>query len=257
MESNTNGFTSSFLTLGVILSFFLLPSHTVMADSEASQFTKEFHLEECKFLSEGENSHFILKPGYQLVLQGEEEGKTVRFLMAVLPETKEITIPSIGKIEARVVEEKEWADGKPVEYAKSYFAICDKTHDVFDFGDAVEIFKDDGSVSNDGSWEAGKPDKKDIAMPGIFMPGTFLLGSKYFQQQAEGLSMERGENVEMGLTVSTDAGTFENCVKVLETNTVESDAGTEKTHCPGVGLVGEDELKLIKHGFNVVDENGL
>ena len=46
--------------------------------------------------------------------------------------------------------------------------------------------------------------------PGIFMPGTFLLGAKYHQQLAEGYSMERAENVGMGLTYETPAGKFTN-----------------------------------------------
>lgn len=253
----TLGIRLSFLTILVIFTLFLIPSHFVTAQDEETKFTKEFRLEDCNFISEGENAHFILKPGYQLVLQGEEEGKTVRFLMAVLPETREISVPGIGMVKTRVVQEKEWADGKPIEQAKSFFAICEQTKDVYDFGDEVEVFNEDGSISNEGTWHAGEPDKEGVAMPGIFMPGTFLLGARYYQQLADGFSMERGENVEMGMTVTTDAGNFENCVKVLETNTVESDAETEKTHCPGIGLVGEDNLKLVKYGFNVVDENGL
>lgn len=228
----------------------------LIAENEELKFTKEFDTKSCTFKDEGQNAYFILKPGYQLVLEGEEDGKTVRFLMSVLDETKDLNVPGLGTVTTRVIEEKEWADGKPVEFARSFFAICDQTQDLYDFGDEVDIFNEDGTVSHDGTWHAGEPDKSGIAKPGIFMPGTFLLGSRYFQQLADGQSMERVENMEMNLTVKTDAGTFEGCVLVLESNLTETGAATAKTHCRDIGLVGEDDLKLIKYGYNVVDENG-
>ncbi|NGX42004.1 MAG: hypothetical protein K940chlam7_00278 [Chlamydiae bacterium] len=247
-----------------ILSFFMvifvaapLPGDTAKVLEGESKFTKEFRMGDCTFKSEGQNSFFILKPGYQLVLEGMEGEEMVRFTLSVLSDTKTISVPDIGEVTARVVEEREWADGKPIEFAKSYFAICEETGDVYDFGDSVDIFNDDGTVSHDGTWLVGEPDEEGIAMPGIFMPGTFLLGSKYFQQLADGLSMERVENVEMGMKMDTKAGTFESCVKVIETNSIEDTlATTTKIHCPGIGLVAEDDLMLIKYGYNIVDEEG-
>ena len=49
----------------------------------------------------------------------------------------------------------------------------------------------------------------------------------------------------MGLRVRTAVGTFEDCVKVLETTPLEPGAESEKIYCPGVGLVQDDELKLV------------
>ncbi len=84
------------------------------------------------------------------------------------------------------------------------------------------------------------------------MPGTFLVGARYFQQMADGYSSERAENMEDGLTIETPAGTFENCVKVFESNTIEDDNGaTYKIHAPGVGLTGEGPLELVAYGYNI------
>lgn len=246
-----------FVALLMILALLGFSNSEISAVDVDSQFTKNFRLEDCHFKAEGVTSYFILKPGYQLVLEGEEDGKTVRFIMSVLTKTKTIDVPNIGKVTTRIVEEKEWADGKPIEFAESYFAICEETGDVYDFGDKVDIFNEDGTVSHDGTWLVGTPDKDGLAEPGIFMPGTFLLGAKYFQQLADGLSMERAENSEMGLKIQTKAGTFENCVRVMETNSVEEQVvATAKTHCPGIGLVGEDTLMLIKYGYHIADDNG-
>ena len=58
-----------------------------------------------------------------------------------------------------------------------------------------------GSGYNEGSWEAGV----NGAEPGVIMPGTILLGAKYFQERApEDEAVDRGEIVRMGLTVEID-----------------------------------------------------
>ena len=52
------------------------------------EFTTDFRLEDCKFKTRGINPFFILKPGYQLVLESEDE-KSVE---TVLCDTKWITL---------------------------------------------------------------------------------------------------------------------------------------------------------------------
>jgi len=66
--------------------------------------------------------------------------------------------------------------------------------------------------------------------------------------------MDRAEHVEMGLEVTTDAGTFAGCVKILETTPLEPSAESEKIYCPEVGLV-EDEVQLVEFGRNITDDD--
>jgi hypothetical protein len=192
----------------------------------------DFRLEDCKFKTWGRNPYFILKPGYQLVLESEDE----KAVQTVLQDTKWIKFDGRWR-KTRVVEERTYEDDLLVEISRNWFAICTKTNDVYYFG---ELSKDcplgdeddpevpdtggfdpdnesrcaDGSRPEEtGSWEAGEND----ARPGIIMPGTFLLGAKYFQEIAEeDEAVDRGQNVKMGLTVRTEAGTFEDCVKVID-----------------------------------------
>ena len=50
-------------------------------------------------------------------------------------------------------------------------------------------------------------------------------------------------------TVKTPAGEFKNCVKTKETSALEK--GTEyKFYAPGVGLVQDAELRLVKSGIH-------
>lgn len=212
------------------------------------QFTTEFRLENCKFAAEGENPYFILKPGYQLAFEGEENGDKVRLEVSVLRDTEKISLPDIGTVNTRVVEERESVNGKLVEVSRNFFAICTKTDDVFYFGEDVDIYNSDGTISHEGAWRAGEQD----ALPGIIMPGTFLLGSRYFQEQAPDVAMDRAEHMEMGLGLNTEAGTFDKCVKVLETTPLEPRAESEKTYCPGVGLVVDDVVEIVEFGFNIL-----
>jgi hypothetical protein len=237
------------LSLILIMSVFALPSMDALAQDEEPEFTKDFRLQDCRFKSRGVNPYFILKPGYQLVFEGEEDGQTVHLEITVLKQTETINVPEIGTIKTRVVEERETADGQPVETSRNFFAICNKTNDVYYFGEEVDIFNEDGTVSHEGAWRAGEPDENGLAEPGIVMPGTFLLGSRYYQEIADGIALDRAEHTAMGLKVTVPAGTFTDCVQVIETTPLEPGAESEKTYCPEVGLVKDDTTELISYGF--------
>lgn len=246
---------SCFLAIIVALSWLGLPSGIVMAQKKMPQFTTEFRLEDCEFETTGENPYFILEPGYLLVLEGEEDGEEVRVVITVLRETENISLPDIGVVKTRVVEERESVDDELVEVSKNFFTICEKTNDVFYFGEDVDICEDgDGFLCNgeepshDGAWRAGEPDDDGLAEPVIIMPGTFLLGSRYFQEIADGIALDRAEHVEMGLEVTTEAGMFDQCVKVIETTPLEPGAESEKIYCPEVGLVVDDVVELVDFG---------
>ena len=218
----------------------------IVGAQDEPQFTARFRLEDCKFKTIGANPHFILKPGYRLVLEGEEDGEEIRVVKTVLRRTETIFLPAIGRVQTRVVEEREYVDGELIEVSKNFFAICDKTNDVYYFGEQVDIFHPDGTISHDGSWRAGV----NGALPGIMMPGAFLLGARYFQEQAPGIAMDQAEHVEMELEVDTEAGTFADCVRVIETTPLEPGAESEKIYCPGVGQVVDNVVRLVEYGFD-------
>lgn len=249
-------------TLVVTCSWLGLSSGTVMAEDEEPQFTTEFRLEDCNFDAKGANPYFILKPGYQLVLEGDDDGEAVRVEISVLHENEKISLPDIGVVKTRVVEERESKDDKLVEVSRNFFVICGKRNDIVYLGEEVDICEEGlvqvgdhflcngGEPSHAGAWRVGVADAK----PGIIMPGTFLLGARYFQEQAP-VAMDRSEHVEMGLEVTTDAGTFENCVRVIETTPLEPGAESEKIYCPEVGLVVDNEVELVAFGFDVIDDD--
>jgi hypothetical protein len=224
------------LGLGTLL---LLPLGAAAQDD----FTSSFRIPDCRFRAHGANPYFLLEPERQLVYVSEDE----ELFITVLEGTRRITLPIGGRlrtIRAAVVEERELEDGEIQEISRNFFALCEKTNDVYYFGEEVDIYEDGEIVSHDGAWLAGR----DGAMPGIVMPGTFLLGSRYFQEVAPGIALDRAEHVAQGLDVETGAGDFEGCVEVSESSPLEPGAESTKVYCPGVGLVADDDLLLIEIG---------
>jgi hypothetical protein len=61
--------------------------------------------------------------------------------------------------------------------------------------------------------------------------------------------MDRAEIVSLDETCKTPAGTFPKCMKVKEGSAIETFAKEYKYHAPGIGLVRDEDLQLIKHGF--------
>jgi len=249
-----------------------------------SLFTMDFRLEDCKFQTTGVNPFFILKPGYQVVLETPEgavddEGEEVereKSVETVLYDTKMITLEDGRRINARVVEERAYelevdedtgeVEEKLIEISLNWFAICKKTNAVYYFGewsrDCPAGFDEDDVCTGDpdteegesteGSWEAGV----DGAMAGLMMTGTPLLGSKYFQEIAEEQeAVDRGEIVALGLDVVVPAGDWSGCIKIYDTNPMEAkDGGCDgendpKLYCPGVGLVKDQFLEMISFGY--------
>lgn len=216
-------------------------------------FTQDFRLEDCTFSAKGRNAFFSIEPGDQLVLEGEEDGAELVVTITALNQVKTIKLRTSDggelRIKTRVVEERELEDDELVEVSRNFFARCEETNDIYYFGEDVDNYEDGVIVDHDGSWRAGKAG----ARPGLIMPGTFLLGSRYFQEIAPEVALDRGENVAMGLAVDVPAGSFEDCVEVRETSPLDRPGSeSRKVYCPGVGLVFDDGVELVD--FDVEDD---
>jgi hypothetical protein len=226
---------------------------TMASDSghpEELQYTADFGLDpgqlfvsDESFLPDGGNPYFSLRPGTFRRFEGEDEGQFVEVEVTVLGKVRPVAFELDGRwmtAITRVVEEREWINGQLAEVTWNYYARRPGSGDIFYFGEDVEIYSNGQVVSQEGSWLAGR----DGAKPGLYMPDLFLLGSRYFQEMAPGVSMDRAEHVDMGVTVETPAGVFEGCVVVMETTALEEDEETVKVYAPGLGLVVDGSLQL-------------
>ena len=205
---------------------------------KADTFQDSFDLANRDFASTGRNKYFILEPGYQLVLEGKEGEHRVKLEISVLSETKKI-----AGIETRVMEERETVDGELIEISRNFFAMCKQTKSVFYFGEEVDIYKDGKIVAHEGAWIHGK----NGARAGMMMPGEPILGAMYYQEVAPRLAMDRAKIVDVNATLRTPAGEFRGCLKVQEENPLDHEKEF-KIHAPGIGLVQDEDLLLVRCG---------
>jgi uncharacterized membrane protein YkoI len=203
-------------------------------------FTDFFPEEAGDFASTGRNKYFILEPGYFLILEDKKNGKDVRITINVLNETKKI-----DGVETRVVEDKVFEDGQLVEVVRDYFAFSKKTSSVYYFGEDVDVYKDGKLDNHNGSWHSGEKGAK----YGLQMPGTPLLGARFYQEMAVGAGMDRIEIVSLTETLETPAGKFERCLKTEETSPLEPGVRDNKLHAPDIGVIQEGEAKLVNYGM--------
>ena len=226
----------------IILCFLILTgimNTSAQTKKPGKHFTETLMQDNCTFVSEGRNTYFILEVGYRQTLQGIAGSDTTTLIITVLNETRKI-----GNIETRVVEENEMKNGKPVEISRNFFAFCKQTSAVYYFGEEVDIYKDGKIVSHDGAWIAEGKNKS-----GVQMPGLVLLGSRYYQEIAPGIAMDRAEIISLTESMTTSAGHFADVLKIEETTPLEPKDKAYKYYAPGIGLIKDGELVLVKYGF--------
>jgi hypothetical protein len=74
-----------------------------------------------------------------------------------------------------------------------------------------------------------------------------MVKARYYQEVAPGRAMDRAEIVSVSDTAKVPAGEFKNCVKTEETTPLEKGKGY-KVYAPGVGLVSDGDVHLVKYG---------
>lgn len=190
------------------------------------------------------NPYFPLTPRTRRLLEGEEDGVPASVRITVLDETQ-----VIAGVRTRVVEEFHTAEGVVVEISRNYFAQAvgggtppgassPRDGTVCYFGEDVDIFNEDGTVTHESAWRTGV----DGALPGIVMPGRVAKGQAYLQEVATGVAEDRAwhTRLENGRLV------------VLEDTPLEPGAISKKVYKKGVGLVRDSGLELVS--LEVLDD---
>lgn len=133
--------------LMVALSLALTSGYAVAAE----EFTQKFPLASCHFLGVGGNPYFPIVPGRQMYYSNSRcvaAGKCrelSELWITMEREIKRVSLP-IGQsnraVFARVMEERETEDGELVEVSRNFVADCFPSHDVYYFGEGVDIYED-------------------------------------------------------------------------------------------------------------------
>jgi len=140
-------------------------------------------------------------------------------------------------------------DGRLVEDTWDWYAQ-DRDGTVWYLGEATEEHAEDGTVSTDGSWEAGV----DGAQPGIAMQADPEVRQAYRQELDPGEAEDVAEVVRTGERAEVPAGRFEDLLVILEWNPLEPEVLEEKYYARGVGTVleqqvrgGDERVELVEH----------
>jgi hypothetical protein len=190
------------------------------------------------------NPLFPLGTLKQDVLEGKEGEKKVRIERIAKPDAHKTFKIGKEKVEALAVEDREYENGELAEVALDFFAQSDDGT-VYYLGEVVDEYKNGKVVSHEGSWMLGK----DTKTPGVIIPGHPKIGDKFKSEDVSKEIHEDDEVVSVSETVTTPAGTFQNCVKVRENL---ADGTTEyKYYANGGGVVreqpAEGDVLLQKH----------
>ena len=232
--------------LGMVagLAFFAGAAGSGHASSEDG-WIDSFNVHACELSPNGSNSYFFLEPGYQLTLEGDDDGEHLELVIIVTNETR-----TVDGVLTREVEERESEDGELVEISRNFMAYCVATGDIFYFGEEVDIYQDGEIVEHEGAWLAGE----DGARAGLLYPAEPTVGLKYYQEVAPGVAEDRAEIISLDATLTVPAGAFENVLQVEETNPLEPGEKEFKYYAPGVGLLQDEDLKLISYVIPESDE---
>jgi hypothetical protein len=200
------------------------------------------------------NPFFPLPVGQQWVYSGQEQGQTIGLRITVLNRTENF-YSGQDRIRTRVVEELEWEDGNElgvvdgddfvIERSLNYYAqtLGAEGGTVCYFGEDVDIFNEDGTVTHEGAWRA---DGATTHAPGIFMPANPTVGQTFQQEVAPGTAEDRAEIIRAGSTVRVPAGTFTDTITVRDFNPLDGSRGT-KAYARDVGLIKDGPLDLISY----------
>jgi len=190
------------------------------------------------------NEYLPLAALQQDILEGTEDGKAVRIERIGRPDIHKTFKIGKQKIEAFVIEDREYENGELAEVAIDYFAQADDGTVLY-LGEEVNEYKSGKVVSHSGSWMLGK----DTRTPGVILPAQIKLGATFNSEDVSRDIHETDEVVAIAETVTVPAGTYSNCIKIRERladGTVEF-----KYYARGLGVIrevqGEGDVLLKSH----------
>ena len=217
------------------VALFLTSAGLVVQAGRDSAWRSTFDVDVRQLVASGASRYFVLDPGHELVLEDGDE----RLVITVLGETRDV-----GGVTTRVVEERETKAGSLIEISRNFFARHPSTGDVYYFGEDVDIYKNGKVANHEGAWIAGR----DGAKFGLFVPGTPVQGARFYQEIAPKVAMDRVRVMTTTGRVITPAGTFDGCLRIEETTPLEPGVKDYKVFAPGIGIVQDGSLKLVRHG---------
>lgn len=167
------------------------------------------------------------------VLAGVSDGHEARSVRTLLDRTKTFEIGG-RKVEAVIVEDRAYHDGRLHEVALDYYAQADDGT-VYYLGEDVDIYDKAGKrvVSHEGAFLYGR----DTNVLGIAMPANPTPGQRFTFENVPGLGSEKNHVVERSERLSVPFGSFD--ALKIGARLMPDDERETKWYGRGVGLLKE------------------
>ncbi len=183
-----------------------------------------------------DNTFFPAPVGATWMYQAETDEGTEQIDVAVLDPADPKGTKVVMGANARVIRDTVRLNGEVVEDTWDWYGQ-DAAGNVWYIGEDTAEYEDGEFVCNCGAWEWGV----NGALPGYLMLANPQVGDAYRQEYLVGEAEDLAEVVEVGVTVNVPAGMFTGCIKTREVSVVDRSYEEFKYHCPGIGLVLEEE----------------
>ena len=165
------------------------------------------------------------------VFEGTHAGRPARTERTRLPGTRAFTVGG-QTVNAMIVEDRGFVDGRLEEVALDYFAQSDDGT-VYYLGETVDNYRNGKVADHQGTWLYGVHTKH----LGVLMPAKPATGDRFQAENAAGIAREDVTIVSSAEKVSVPSGSYDGCLKARE---VLLDGAIEhKFYCPKVGVVQE------------------
>lgn len=161
-----------------------------------------------------------------------DDGTRERSVKTLLKRTRAFTIDG-QRVEAAVIMDRAFADGKLVERTLDYFAQGDDGT-VHYLGEHVDNIRRGRVVNHNGSWLYGK--HTDVL--GVAMPASPKLGDQWRFEDVPGITTESNRLEETGLRARAGGRLYTDVIRVQEFIQPEGEI-EYKLYAPGVGLITE------------------
>jgi len=179
------------------------------------------------FTTDIDNPYFPLAPGSRWVYREREGRATIRVVITVTNETKQIE-----GITARVIRDTATENGELVEDTRDWYAQ-DSDGNVWYMGEATTEYENGKPKTTEGSWQAGV----DGAQPGIAMPGNPKAGQAYRQEYYKGHAEDRARVVRLDASVTVPFGHFDEALETEDIGPLGKKTVEHKYFVKNVGQV--------------------
>ncbi len=196
------------------------------ARSALPQGSDPVELDPADFTTEIDNPYWPISRGKRWVYNSEDER------IVVTRTNRKKTVEGIDAVVLTDIVTQRNGGGDYVEVTKDWYAQ-DSDGNVWYLGEDTKEYENGKVASTAGSWEHGV----DGAYAGIIIPADPKPGLEYRQEYYQGEAEDVAEVLSLDATATVPFGTFENCLKTLDTTSLEPDVREHKYYARNVGPV--------------------